>query len=136
MTERIEGRTYEEIRSRLRNKKVAQRIRHLARGEITALPETGESIVAPTKFIRTMDGSNRVDILMEAIKLYTTDPNKGWEKVVELTDDILKELTKISAVQKGAFRNGNGPPTIRHRDNGEDNDGTAKPKNTDVFSSL
>ena len=24
--------------------------------------------------------------------------------------------------------------TVRHRDNGEDNDGTAKPKNTDVFS--
>ena len=120
LTERIEGRTYEEIRSRLRNKNVAQRIRHLAseadaRGEITALPVTGESIIDPTKFIRTMDGSDLVDILMEAIELYTTNPNQGWEKVVEVTDDILKELTEISAVQKGGFRNGNGLPLGQRR---------------------
>ena len=102
---------YEEIRSRLMTKNIAQQIKRLAskayaRGEITALPEMGESIIDPTKFIKTMDGSNRVDASMEAVKLYTTDPNKGWEKVVEETDDILKKLTEISSVQKGAFCTG------------------------------
>ena len=75
--------TYEEIRSRLRTKNIARQIKRLAskadtRGEITALPEMGESIIDPTKFIKTMDGLMPRWKPLNSTQLTQTRAGKKW----------------------------------------------------------